>query len=220
MVICESKTVTAGLDKCILFPDASLTCSIAPPFIFLYFFFINGCHFRLMWSLFIHSFLENFALHLPLTVLDSRCDSVSKVPLSFFWNWKLFKIHTLYCSYDKDHIIALRMNNTSDSLKQLRIKHRKVLLFIIYTSCNSLLIAGINWTRIWPASRGFITPLTERRTDIAEVMGLKPVGASDFFLGFIYNYVSYFIKSSRITFTCILYRQCTHMILHIVVLFI
>ena len=180
-----------------------------------------GCYFRLMWSLFfIHSFLENFALHLPLPVLDSRYDFVSKVPLSFFLNLKLFKIHNLYYLRDKDHIITLRMKNTNDSVKQLRIKHRKVMLFIIYTSCNSLLIAGVNWTCTWPASRGFITPLTERRTGIAEVIGSKPVRASEFFLGFIYNYVSYFIKSSRITFTCILYRQCTHMILHIVVLFI
>ena len=42
--------------------------------------------------------------------------------------------------------------------------------------------------------RGFIAQLVEHRTCIAEVMGSNPVGA-------------------RITFTCILYRQCTHMLL-------
>ena len=46
---------------------------------------------------------------------------------------------------------------------------------------------------------------------IAEVMGSNPVGASDFFLGFICNCLSYSI-TARITFTCILYPQCTRMI--------
>ena len=59
--------------------------------------------------------------------------------------------------------------------------------------------------------RGFIAQMVEHRTGIAEVMGSNPVGASDFFLGFICNCLSYF-TTARITFTCILYPQCTHMI--------
>ena len=39
--------------------------------------------------------------------------------------------------------------------------------------------------------RGFIAQLVEHRTGIAEVMGLNPVGASEFFLGFICNCLSY-----------------------------
>ena len=38
-----------------------------------------------------------------------------------------------------------------------------------------------------------------------------PIGASEFFLGFICNCLSYFI-TARITFIIILYLQCTHMI--------
>ena len=41
-----------------------------------------------------------------------------------------------------------------------------------------------------------------------------PVGASEFFLGFICIYLSYF-TTARITFTCILYPQCTPMIFFI-----
>ena len=41
-------------------------------------------------------------------------------------------------------------------------------------------------------------------------MDRNPVGASECFLGFICNCLSYFI-TVRITFTCILYPQCTHM---------
>ena len=42
-------------------------------------------------------------------------------------------------------------------------------------------------------------------------MGSNPVGASDFLLAFICNCLSYFI-TARITYTCILYPQCKHMI--------
>ena len=48
-------------------------------------------------------------------------------------------------------------------------------------------------------------------TSIAEVMGLNPVGASESFLGFICNCLSYF-TTVKISFTSILYPQFTHMI--------
>ena len=51
----------------------------------------------------------------------------------------------------------------------------------------------------------------EHRTGITEVMGSNPVGASELFLGFICNCLSCFI-TARMTFTCILYPQFTHMI--------
>ena len=44
--------------------------------------------------------------------------------------------------------------------------------------------------------------LVEHRTGIAPVMGSNPVGASEFFLGFICNYLSYF-TTAKIPFTCI-----------------
>ena len=57
--------------------------------------------------------------------------------------------------------------------------------------------------------QGFIAQLIEHHTGITEVMGLNPVEASEFFLGFICNCLSYFI-TARITFSCILYPQFTH----------
>ena len=60
--------------------------------------------------------------------------------------------------------------------------------------------------------QGFIAQLVEHFcTGIMEVMGSNTVGAIEFFLGFICNCLSYFI-TARITFTCTLYPQCTHMI--------
>ena len=35
--------------------------------------------------------------------------------------------------------------------------------------------------------QGFIAQLAEHHTSIVEVMGLNPVGASEFFLSFLYN---------------------------------
>ena len=46
--------------------------------------------------------------------------------------------------------------------------------------------------------RGLVAQLVEHRTGIAEVMGSNPVGASEFFLGFLCN--SYF-TTVKITFT-------------------
>ena len=40
--------------------------------------------------------------------------------------------------------------------------------------------------------RGFIAQMVEHCTGITEVMGLNPIGASDFFLGFSCNCLSYF----------------------------
>ena len=69
------------------------------------------------------------------------------------------------------------------------------MIFIIYTSCHSLHITAINWTRTWPAS----SEVVEYRNGIAEVMRSNPVGASQFFLGFI-NCLSY-VTRSKISFT-------------------
>ena len=60
--------------------------------------------------------------------------------------------------------------------------------------------------------QGFVAQSVEHRTGIVEVMGSNPVGASELFLCFICNSLSYFI-TARITFSCILYPQCTHVIL-------
>ena len=49
---------------------------------------------------------------------------------------------------------------------------------------------------------GFIAQSVEHRTGITEVMGSNPVEASDFFLGFLCNCLSYF-TTAKITFTCI-----------------
>ena len=51
----------------------------------------------------------------------------------------------------------------------------------------------------------------EHCTCITEVMGSNPVGASEFFRGFICNCLSYF-TTVKISFTSILYLQFTHMI--------
>ena len=51
--------------------------------------------------------------------------------------------------------------------------------------------------------RGFIAQLVEHHhTSITEVMGLNPIRASEFFLGFICNCLSCYI-TAKISFTCI-----------------
>ena len=47
---------------------------------------------------------------------------------------------------------------------------------------------------------GFIAQSVERSTGIAEVIGSNPVGASEFFLGFVCNCLSYF-TTAKISFT-------------------
>ena len=49
---------------------------------------------------------------------------------------------------------------------------------------------------------------------IVEVMGSNPVGASEFFLGFLYDCLSYF-TTAKISFTSVLYAQFTHDLYHI-----
>ena len=56
-----------------------------------------------------------------------------------------------------------------------------------------------------------IFAVVTHRTGIVEVMGSNPVGASDFFLGFLCNCLSYF-TTAKISFSVILYPQFTHMI--------
>ena len=60
-------------------------------------------------------------------------------------------------------------------------------------------------------NKAFIDQSVEHRTGIAEVMGSSPIEASEFFLGFICNCLSYF-TTAKISFTSILYLQFTHMI--------
>ena len=86
--------------------------------------------------------------------------------------------------------------------------------YLSYTHHVTLHITGIDWTRIWPAWPTRLHTLAqfiEPRTGVAEVMGSNPVGASEFFLGFICNCLSYF-TTAKISFTSILYPQFTHMI--------
>ena len=61
--------------------------------------------------------------------------------------------------------------------------------------------------------QGFVAQSVEHRTGIAEVMGSNPIGASEFFLGFICNCLSYF-TTAKISFTFILYPQFTHDLYH------
>ena len=57
----------------------------------------------------------------------------------------------------------------------------------------------------------FVAQSVEPRTGVAEVMGSNPVGASEFFLGFICNCLGYF-TTAKISFASILYPQFTRMI--------
>ena len=75
-----------------------------------------------------------------------------------------------------------------------------------FSSCNRYKLNSNLTCFQW----GFIAQSVEHRTSIAEVMGSNPVGASEFFLDFICNCLSYFI-TARFTFTCVLYLQCTYM---------
>ena len=75
--------------------------------------------------------------------------------------------------------------------------------------------SSYNWYKLNSHStcfrRGFIAQSVEHRTGIAKVVGLNPVGDSEFFLGFICNYLSY-LATVKISFNSILYLQFTHMI--------
>ena len=56
---------------------------------------------------------------------------------------------------------------------------------------NSLHIMGINWTHTWPASNeASLALLVEHHTGITDIMDSNPVGASEFFMGFICNCVT------------------------------
>ena len=66
-------------------------------------------------------------------------------------------------------------------------------------------ITGINWTHTWPAPNKAsctVAQSVEHHTSIAEAMGSNPVGASEFFLGFLCNCFSYF-TTAKISFTSI-----------------
>ena len=84
------------------------------------------------------------------------------------------------------------------------------MIFIIYTSFSSYNGYKLN-SHLTCFRRSFITQSVEHRTGIAEVMGSDPVEASDFFLGFVCNCLSYF-TTAKISFTSILYPQFTHTI--------
>ena len=66
-------------------------------------------------------------------------------------------------------------------LKQLQNKARKFfVIFILYTSFSSYNRYKLSSTCF---QRGFIAQLGEHHTSIVKVMGLNPVGASEFFSG-------------------------------------
>ena len=74
---------------------------------------------------------------------------------------------------------------------------------VVGLSCITCIVKFINWS----SRGGFIAQSVEQRTGIAEVMGSNLVEASDFFLGFLCNCLSYF-TTAKITFTsitCIVY---------------
>ena len=60
-------------------------------------------------------------------------------------------------------------------------------------------ISHLNW-HLTCFQRGFIAQSVEHHTGIAEVLGSNPVGASEFFLGFICNFLSYF-TTAKFSFT-------------------
>ena len=80
-------------------------------------------------------------------------------------------------------------------------------------STNEMLGVIMKSSQLTCSRGGFIAQSVEHRPGLAEVMGLNPVEASDFFSGLsLYlNCLSYF-TTAKITFTSILYLQFTHMI--------
>ena len=66
-------------------------------------------------------------------------------------------------------------------------------------------------SKYYQISKITLVSLTEVYQVCFEVMGSNPVGASEFFLSFICNCLSYF-TTAKISFTCILYPQFTHVI--------
>ena len=119
----------------------------------------------------------------------------------FFLSWWVATLKLLHNCEDRFHFYSLSVVHIYD------LYHMHTISLSSYDEykLNSLLTCF---------QRGFIAPLVEHRTGIAEVMGSNPVEASDFFLGFICNCLSYFI-TARITFTCILYPQFIYVI-HII----
>ena len=92
--------------------------------------------------------------------------------------------------YDKDHMSELRINNRSErDLRSCEVTGFRFKL-------NSHLTYF--WRGIVPVAQS-----VEHHTSIAKVMGSNPVEASEFFLGFICNCLSYF-ATAKISFTSIL----------------
>ena len=83
--------------------------------------------------------------------------------------------------------------------RSLLLNQMHIILFSSYNGykLNSLLTC-FQW--------GFIAQLVEHCTGITEVMGSKPIEASEFFLDFLYNclHVRCF-TTTKITFTCTIY---------------
>ena len=103
----------------------------------------------------------------------------------------------MMCVYDKDNMSALQIKNTSEvrlyyltAVHSYDLYHIDIMSFSSYNGCK------LN-SHLTCFQQGFIAQLLEHRTGIVEVMGSNPVGADNFFLGFI----CYFI-TSRIIFTC------------------
>ena len=164
-------------------------------------FHLNGHTLRFFWALFVTAILTYSTLQLWRMLETSAHNHFNGVKL-------------IHINLNLIHILTYSTLQLQRPLSLLFFKHSSFILYYIITctSCHSLHITGINWTRTWPASgKASIAQSVKHRIGIAEVMGLNPLGASEFFLGYICNCLSYF-KTAKISFISILYLQFTHMI--------
>ena len=75
---------------------------------------------------------------------------------------------------------------------------------VLLLSMNVRTLAYKMQVRLRESLQFILLQSVEHRTVITEVMGSNPVGASEFFLGFLCNCLSYF-TTTKITFTSSLY---------------
>ena len=97
------------------------------------------------------------------------------------------------------YFVTSQLQRSLSLLFFIRISLIRSLSYTPLTSFSSYngykLKSHLTWFR-----RDFIAQLVEHRTGIMEVMGSNPVGASELFLGFICNCLSYFV-TAKISFT-------------------
>ena len=117
------------------------------------------------------------------------------------FKWIQYCSIVLY-SYPKLFIRLLLLNNTSAITG---IWELFLYLQCTYDLCHSLHVTGINWSCTWPASN----ELVEGCPVLGGAHGSESHWSLRIFLGFICNCLSYF-TTAKITFTCILYLQCTY----------